>query len=228
MRALLFDFFGTLVEFEAGRTADQVRRAHRLASEGGYGGSIEEFHAQWDLGFVELEAESRRTLVEFPMVRVAERFLAANPTIAGVDATTLGATYVQEWSEHVLPIDGLEPMLRRLADDWQIAVVSNTHDADMVPRLLGEMGIADLVAVTVLSVDHGRTKPHSSIYESTLERLGLAAPDCVFVGDSLGPDYEGPIGLGMDALLIDPQRRHAVPETARIDSVLQVEERLAV
>ena len=226
MRALLFDFFGTLVEFDAGRHTDQATRAHALAAAHGYTGTLSDLDDEWESHFVSMEAESRATLVEFSMTDVADRFLASNPAITGLEPAELGATYVRQWSEHVVPIDGVAEMLERLASEWAIAVVSNTHDADMVPRMLAVMGLADVVDVTLLSVDHGRAKPHPSIYEAALLRLGAAADECVFIGDSLGPDHTGPTALGMRALLIDPDGHQGVPEVDRIGSVLDVEERV--
>lgn len=135
----------------------------------------------------------------------------------------LGRTYVEQWAEHVRPIEGVGKMIERLADSWTIGIVSNTHDRAMVPRLLADMGATASVSVTVLSVEHGRVKPHPSIYWSALDHVGVDAADAVFVGDNPDADYAGPRSVGMRALLIDSDRRHDIDPADRIGSVLDVE-----
>jgi HAD superfamily hydrolase (TIGR01662 family) len=83
-------------------------------------------------------------------------------------------------------------------------------------------GIRDLVAFCAhhrLDVDaivdsrtHGYVKPHPTIFEAALERLGVEAPDAVMVGDSIEEDVEGARALGMQAILVDRDARH--PEFA--------------
>ena len=41
----------------------------------------------------------------------------------------------------------------------------------------------------------------------------------VYVGDSFSADYEGALAAGLHPLLIDPERRHPVPDAHRIASV---------
>ena len=79
-------------------------------------------------------------------------------------------------------------------------------------------GIRDLTAFVAhhcLDVDaivdsrtHGRVKPHPTIFQVALERLGVEPADAVMVGDSLEEDVEGARALGMRAILIDRDDRH--------------------
>jgi HAD superfamily hydrolase (TIGR01549 family) len=79
-------------------------------------------------------------------------------------------------------------------------------------------GIRDLgefVAYHRLDVDaivdsrtHGWVKPHPTIFQVALDRLGVDAADTVMVGDSLEEDIEGARALGLRAILIDRQDRH--------------------
>jgi len=104
-----------------------------------------------------------------------------------------------ELFEDVLPV--LEELRRA---ELRIALVSN--------------GIRDLTEFVVhhrLDVDaivdsrsHGRVKPHPTIFQAALVKLGVAAEDAVMVGDSLEEDIEGARALGMRAILIDREERH--------------------
>jgi putative hydrolase of the HAD superfamily len=59
---------------------------------------------------------------------------------------------------------------------------------------------------------HGYVKPHPTIFQAALEHLGVDAADAVMVGDSLEEDVEGARALGMRAILIDREDRHAEVE----------------
>jgi putative hydrolase of the HAD superfamily len=65
-------------------------------------------------------------------------------------------------------------------------------------RAMAQAGLDGLVDVMVTSARAGARKPHRRIYERTLEEAGVDDPaDVVFVGDSWGPDVEGPTAMGM-------------------------------
>jgi putative hydrolase of the HAD superfamily len=111
-----------------------------------------------------------------------------------------------EVSENFELYEDALPTLEELrAAGLQIGLVSN--------------GIRDLTAFVAhhrLDVDaivdsrsHGRVKPHPTIFEAALDLLGVRAADAVMVGDSLEEDVEGARALGMRAILIDREGRHA-------------------
>jgi putative hydrolase of the HAD superfamily len=63
---------------------------------------------------------------------------------------------------------------------------------------MAQAGLTDLVDVMVTSAQAGARKPHPRIFQHTLDACGITDPtDVVFVGDSWGPDVEGPKAMGM-------------------------------
>jgi putative hydrolase of the HAD superfamily len=71
--------------------------------------------------------------------------------------------------------------------------------------------------------DTGWRKPAPPVFELVLDRLGVAAGDCLFVGDDPRWDIVGPERLGMPAVLID---RTGATEGA-MQSLHEVLDRLA-
>ena len=65
---------------------------------------------------------------------------------------------------------------------------------------LRQVGLLDLVDVAVTSARAGARKPHPHMYGHTAAALGVAPAEVVFVGDSWGPDVEGPRRAGMRAV----------------------------
>lgn len=77
-----------------------------------------------------------------------------------------------------------------------VAVCSNWDWA--LDAALAQSGLDKLVDVAVTSAQAGSRKPHPHIYRHTLERCGGVAPaDALFVGDTWGPDVEGPARVGI-------------------------------
>jgi putative hydrolase of the HAD superfamily len=58
------------------------------------------------------------------------------------------------------------------------------------------------------SVEHGKTKPHASIFAAVLERLGVEPAAAAMVGDTVEDDIEGALAIGMRAVLVDRLGRH--------------------
>jgi HAD superfamily hydrolase (TIGR01549 family) len=69
------------------------------------------------------------------------------------------------------------------------------------------------VDAIVDSRTHGWVKPHPTIFQAALDRLGVAAEEAAMVGDSPAEDVEGARAIGMRAILVDREDRHPDVET---------------
>ena len=73
-----------------------------------------------------------------------------------------------------------------------------------------------LVDVVVSSAWVGARKPHPRIYTHTLQELGIAPEDALFVGDTWACDVDGPRAAGMHTVYL--RRSHlGVDHTAPTD-----------
>jgi HAD superfamily hydrolase (TIGR01509 family) len=82
--------------------------------------------------------------------------------------------------------------------DLKLGLVSNAFDPGwLLHRDLERMGVAERLDVAVFSSEVGKRKPHPSIFEAALGRLGVPAERAVFVGDSRYADVRGAKELGM-------------------------------
>ncbi|HEY7106542.1 MAG TPA: HAD family hydrolase [Acidimicrobiia bacterium] len=82
-----------------------------------------------------------------------------------------------------------------------LAVCSN-WDWDL-EAAVAEAGLAGCVDMLVSSAWAGARKPHARIFRYTLDALEVAADEVVFVGDTWGPDVEGPTDAGMRAVYLE-------------------------
>lgn len=140
----------------------------------------------------------------------------------------LVASCLAEWNAGVVYLPGTADLIARLAGRFRLAIVSNTHKADLVHEHLGALGIAAHFAAVITSVEVGQRKPHPAMYAAALDRLGATPSSSVFVGDSYAADYSGPAGVGITSFLIDPAARHDVPAARRLRSLSELPQRLGL
>jgi putative hydrolase of the HAD superfamily len=221
--AVLFDFFGTLVQYSPSRTEQGYDRSYEVFRSMGGGPSYPRFLEHWSATSEAFDDRAEAAGDEFSMDEVVAAFLRETiGTSRPDDVVRFRDTYIAEWSTAVVAIPGVPELLRDVAQNHAVAVVTNTHDFDLVPRLLDAHGLAGHVSTTVMSVDVRCRKPYAGIFQATIDRLGVEASRCLFVGDSYVPDYVGPTRFGMDALLIGAAAHADVPEHRMITSVLDV------
>jgi putative hydrolase of the HAD superfamily len=127
-------------------------------------------------------------------------------------------------------------LLEELRDrGLRLGLVSNAFDSvELLHRDLAQMGIAERLDVAVFSSEFGVRKPHPSIFEHALGRLGVEPREALFVGDDRVTDVGGAAGVGMrtvQALWFRSDERPDAPEpdyrAATPHDVLEVARSLA-
>ena len=119
----------------------------------------------------------------------------------GVDACS--REIYEQWAacHHFELYDDVPGALRRLVNaGLRVGLISNTQRC--LTSFQSHFGLQGLIAGAVSSFEHGRMKPHPSIFEAALARVGVDAADAVMVGDSMRQDIEGALRLGMGAILL--------------------------
>lgn len=118
-----------------------------------------------------------------------------------------------EWAacHHFELYDEVPEVLRTLVDAGiRVGLISNTQRC--LSSFEAHFELQGLIAGAVSSFEHGRMKPHPSIFEEALARVGADAAATVMVGDSIRQDIEGALGAGIRAVLLD--RGHNPPARA--------------
>ena len=88
-------------------------------------------------------------------------------------ATAVAQSYLAEWNTGVHYPAGMARTVETLRTRYRLAVVSNTHDAALVPAHLAAMGISDCFDAVITSIEVGWRKPDPRIYTVALTRLGI-------------------------------------------------------
>jgi putative hydrolase of the HAD superfamily len=109
---------------------------------------------------------------------------------------------LEQWHQApMMALPGAADCLARLKQAGLTIALCSNWGWDLAADLAGT-GLAGYIDVFVTSAQAGYRKPHTRIYQATLERAGFIAEDAVFVGDSLRTDALGPQRAGIRSVLV--------------------------
>lgn len=193
VRAVVFDFFGTLT---VPIPADH-HRVHLTPVAEALGCDPGEFQEAWSASFYHRATGvwgSPRESMRRALGHLDLDLSDARLTHALEVRTGLFGEYVELRSDAVATLRGLRERGLR------IAVLSDCTDD--LPSLWSSIEVAPLVDVTVFSYEHGAHKPDPVLYESTCTELGVLASECLYVGDGGSDELAGAERAGMRAVRI--------------------------
>lgn len=225
---ILFDFFGTLVDYSPSRTEQGYSRSYALLRSFGSGLEYPGFLDLWSKVSEKFDRRANEDHSEFSMHEVSTHFLE-RATGTAPSAEMVGAfvdSYIEEWNQGVRYLDGLNELLERLGRRYRLGIVTNTHLAALVEEHLEKMQAAAHFDVIVTSIGERCRKPHPQIFLRALELMGASPTQTLFVGDSYEADYLGATQVGMDCILIDAVQQARIPAENRLVNLYELENRL--
>ena len=112
----------------------------------------------------------------------------------------------QAWDRSVRVVPGALDVIDRLrARGLRTGICSNApFPSEMMLRQLRTTRIAERMDAVIFSSAIGRRKPSPEPYRAALEALGIPAAQVLFAGDRVREDYEGPLAVGMRAVIVCP------------------------
>jgi putative hydrolase of the HAD superfamily len=199
VKAVIFDFYNTLAE-----TTNFGPSWEELVAELGYDLPADVRERWWNDGIDGTEHDehsaSRDHYVAWQQARVRSMLADCGVPSAAQDVFM---ERVREIGAHNR-IDAYEEVgdvLRDLrARGLALAICSN-WDWDL-HEAVDSAGLTGSFDVVVSSAWIGARKPHPRIYAHTLEQLGVAPEDALFVGDTWTCDVDGPRAAGMRAVYL--------------------------
>ncbi len=185
--------------------------------------TYEDFLRSWAGVTARLDRWAAHTNREYSVERICSELLRnlgspCTPSLVG----GLTRSYLRERFSGVRAVAGTPALLAELAERFRLGLVTNIHDAGVVYDALERFGLRRHFQVIITSVEHGRRKPHRSIFEHAMAKLEVAADRSIFVGDSYEADYIGALQSGLHAVLVDPADSHGLSPHQRICSILEL------
>ncbi len=198
IQAVSFDFADTLyphrpreLDVILGAVGDYLR-AH-VSSPFEFAALRAQFLAVRDRQFKENRATLRENDFEARLAHVAVFLKVAESRELLDPAVVRGASeaYANAFVNAMICPPWLPDLIRQLAADYRLAVVSNYPITAPIVRTLERDGLLPLVQTVVVSADIGYIKPHPSVFEAALRGLNVPAATVVPVGDTWDADIVG-------------------------------------
>ena len=191
--AVLFDFYGTLARATNWISVDVVLAEHGVELD-------DELRSRyWNDGLDGIEhlehSHSRDHYVAWQQERILS-MLSETDLHPGEYELVLQKLRAGNETRVLEAYEEATPVLAALRAEGIVLGICSNWDWDLA-EAVDEAGLTEAVDVIVSSAWAGARKPHPRIFEHTLAKLGVPAPDVVFIGDTWGPDVVGPRAAGM-------------------------------
>lgn len=206
-RALLLDFYGTLAE-----SPDWGPSWEEVLAEFGITLPDEVRDRWWGDGIDGAEhdehSQSRDHYVAWQRARMAG-LLADCGVPGGSHSPIIDRLRSIGAHRRIVAYEEAATVLAALRERGLTLAICSNWDWDL-EEAVESAGLLDHVDLMVSSAWVGARKPHPRIYAHTLERIGVAPERVMFVGDTWGPDVDGPLSAGMTPVYV--RRAHREPD----------------
>jgi putative hydrolase of the HAD superfamily len=208
IKALIFDFIGTLANVKNYNLEDSKVKLYRAIANAGFDLTAK--------GFLEAYSQAHEKYRAIRYERLTE---VTNAVWIAEALTNLGFKTNQEdsrikeavnifFEDYVKSLE-LRPcarnMLKELSINYKSGLVSNFTYAPVIYAGLRRLGINQFFNAVLVSAEVGWRKPHIKIFEETLRRLGVKAEEAVYVGDSPLEDIRGAKDAGIKTVFVPSQ-----------------------
>jgi putative hydrolase of the HAD superfamily len=208
LRAVIFDFFGTLVpNFTLSAHKNALRE---MASA--LGAPFEQFEEHW------LATFTQRATGVFPTVRSNIEAVCSVLDVAPEERQYDAAIRIRYAFERrsVLPRHSALPVLQALrALGLRTGLISDCSAE--LPEIWQETPFATLFDSTIFSTHVKVRKPNPEIYFASCRSLGVVPAQCLYVGDGGSQELTGARAVGMRPVLLSVREEQGNADTHRID-----------
>lgn len=207
VKAVGFDFFGTLAEAKADRLECLLSICKHLRTFG-YDFSDDDFISNYQAVTAEFRRIRQTDLREVNnRVWITNSLRRMNYDVDPGDAIIGSAVdeYFKPWEITLMP--EATRLLERMKGRYKISLISNFTHSPFLNRTLSNLNIARFFDYVIDSDTVGWRKPHRNIFERFIDLSGIKAEEAVFVGDDLEADVKGAKKVGIrTAYLLKPDR----------------------
>ena len=225
-KVVLFDFYGTLVDFETdegGHNAwDVVALFLRYRGSNAQG---ETLRAKYFHYVEEALNGSANQHADVDVVPIFQRVIEeAGVAAANGLATTVAQLFRSRSVSRFVPFHETRSVLEKLSKSFVLGLVSDSQEPYLLPELR-QVALDPFFKTVVMSSQYGYRKPDPRLLRTALDQLGVSAGEAVYVGDSWLRDVEGahaasihPIWIRREKPLVAP------PHDFRVDIIRDLDE----
>jgi len=210
IKAIFFDFWGTLVENGVQSPVKQVKWILRLNDV-----DFSEYIVKFEEVFMTKKFDELKQGFE----EVAKKFDINAPDFI-IDKL------IGMWNKNSIlakPYDETIKVLEELKKDYKLILISNT-DNFSINSVLDKYDLRKYFDEITLSCDTGLLKSNKKSFGGVLKKLKLKKSEAVMIGDSMESDVKGAENAGIKPILVD--RRGTREFESKISSLDELKEML--
>lgn len=214
IKAVGFDLFNTLITVEPHALDHAVSILSRSLQEEGLAVEPEAFRKTHRLAALKHIAETRqdgrethnRFWISTALHQLGWEIEPYDPRIARAIEV-----YFAAFIEFCHLIPGTKEMLEVLKERYPLGLLSNFTHPSAAWAILDALGITHSFEVVLISGEVGYRKPHASVFQLLVEKLGVAPEQLLYVGDDPEPDIDGACSAGLQPVWTTYVRDRCLP-----------------
>ena len=195
--AVLFDFDGTLVDF-VDSDIQSLKQLLECTEENVCFDDFLQTSVEEVMRFHRLVEEEKADPLQMHDFRLKHTFMRHKMAWKDDYVDLYKSMLVQ----NCMPFDGAEALLASLKPDVAIGLISNAYDGQEQRARIVNSGLDTYFDIVVIAGDIDVYKPDPHIFLHTLQNLGAAAENSLYIGDSVTYDILGAREAGMQTALI--------------------------
>jgi len=208
VKAVIFDFIGTLTEVRNYSLEDSTMKLCKAIAEAGFDVTSETFLRAYSEAHEKHRITRYQELVEVTnavWISDALNNLGFQTTPEDPRIKTAVNVFFEDYLNSLKLTPCAKRMLEQISVDYRLGLVSNFTYAPVIYAGLRKLGINHFFNATLVSEEVGWRKPSQRIFEEALRRLRVTGAETVYVGDSPLEDIKGAKALGMRTVFVPSQ-----------------------
>jgi len=219
IKAVIFDFIGTLTNVRNYSLEESTRKLYRAIVKAGFDVITKNFmdayrkaHEKYRIiRYQQLKEVTNAVWISEALNSLGFKTSSEDPRIK-----TAVNIFFEDYLNALELRSCVENMLKEFSTRYKIGLVSNFTYAPVIHASLRKLGINQFFNAILVSDDVGWRKPHIKIFEEALRRVGALAEETVYVGDSPEEDIRGAKMAGMKTVFI-PSQFYSLENLQKID-----------
>jgi putative hydrolase of the HAD superfamily len=208
IKAVMFDFIGTLVSVKGYNLEASKAKLYKAIVDAGFKVSQKEFLEAYSQAHEKYRIIRYQKLVEVTnAIWISEALNNLGFKTSPEDTRIKIAVniFFEDYLNSFKLRKCAKQTLQELSGDCKLGLVSNFTYAPVIYAGLRKVGINNFFDVILVSDAVGWRKPHAKIFEEALKRLGVEAQEALYVGDSPEEDIKGAKQLGIKTVFVASQ-----------------------
>ena len=201
IRAVIFDFDGTLVDFVESDTA-ALKYIHGLTDSDCTAEEFSEASVEGIMQFHELVVSGKID----PLLMFKYRLSYAFKKMEMTWEDRFTDVHRELLLKEIKAYSGAGDMLNNLVNRVKLGLITNASDSVLQRQRIEASGMREFFREILITGEIGLSKPDPEIFQLIAKRLDVFPEECLFVGDSVQYDIIGAASAGMKTVIFSANR----------------------